>query len=88
MTYDYTTDEEFYASEEWRDLSADIMERDGFRCHVCGATEELTVHHIVPRRYKYIAGFDIDSPPNLVTMCWKHHHMADRMVGLNGKEIE
>jgi len=80
-------DEYFYLSEEWQEIRADIMERDGFRCRVCGATDELSVHHIVPRRYKYIAGFDVDSPANLITLCWKHHKMADRMLDVYGREL-
>lgn len=31
-------------------LRRHIMERDGFRCLLCGATDSLEVHHIVPVR--------------------------------------
>lgn len=41
-----------------------IFERDGFRCHYCGADTPLTVDHIVPRSR---GGSEADS--NLVTAC-------------------
>lgn len=82
------TDKEFYESEEWREISADIMERDEFRCQVCGITENLTVHHIVPRKYKHLVSFDIDAEFNLLTMCWPHHKMADHKIDpISGSEL-
>ena len=86
--YNETPDTTFYASDEWRDISTEIMERDGFRCRLCGSTENLTVHHIVPRMYKHLVNFDIDGEMNLVTLCWEHHHMADRKVDKWGMLIE
>jgi len=83
---EYTTDE-FYRSDEWMEIRADIMERDGFRCRVCGSTESLSVHHIVPRKYKDLVSFDIDFEGNLITLCWRHHHMADHKVDIFGREI-
>lgn len=80
--------EDFYLSDEWRDMRADIIERDGFRCRVCVKTEKLRVHHIIPRKYRYIAGIDIDHPSNLITLCNKHHEMADRKVDTWGNKIE
>lgn len=41
-----------------------IYERDGYRCVICGATEDLTIDHIVPR----VAGGGNDET-NLQTMC-------------------
>ena len=29
----------------WKQKRARILERDGYKCIVCGATEDLTVHH-------------------------------------------
>lgn len=85
---DYLDDWEFYQTEEWMELRDDILERDGFRCRVCGASGNLRVHHIIPRKYKYIAGFDIDSPANLITLCDRHHTMADRKVDKYGNKLE
>jgi 5-methylcytosine-specific restriction endonuclease McrA len=44
------------------------LQRDGYRCTVCGATEQLEVHHVVPRR----AG-GADALSNLVTLCVACH---------------
>ncbi len=44
------------------------LERDDYRCTVCGATEQLEVHHVVPRR----AG-GMDALSNLVTLCAACH---------------
>jgi ATP-dependent DNA helicase RecQ len=45
-----------------------ILERDGFKCRECGATENLEVHHIFPKQFK------VDhSPGNLITLCRTCH---------------
>jgi ATP-dependent DNA helicase RecQ len=45
-----------------------ILERDGFKCRECGATENLEVHHIFPKQFK------VDhSPQNLITLCRTCH---------------
>lgn len=80
--------EDFYLSDEWRDMRADIIERDGFRCRVCVKTEKLRVHHIIPRMYRHIAGIDIDHPSNLITLCEPHQLMADRLLTAWGERIE
>ena len=78
---------DFYLSDAWRELRADIIERDGFRCRVCGSTKNLRVHHIIPRKYRYICGFDIDSPANLITLCGPHQLMADRIITSSGRRL-
>lgn len=50
-----------------RRLRYEILRRDNFRCHYCGATpesEELHVDHVIPRS---LGG--TDDPTNLVTAC-------------------
>lgn len=49
-----------------------VRMRDGNRCVVCGATERLSVHHIIPARE---GGKDVLS--NLTTLCVVHHRRAD-----------
>ncbi|WP_194922942.1 HNH endonuclease [Catenulispora pinisilvae] len=51
------------STRAWRKLRASILDRDGWRCHWCGAVA-TTVDHVVPRA----AGGD-DSPGNLVASC-------------------
>lgn len=52
----------------WRAQRAEIVQRDGCKCVLCGARFGLTVHHIRPQAL----GRD-DSPTNLVTLCAAHH---------------
>ena len=33
-------------SESYRDLHRQILERDGWRCQVCGSMQHLQVHHL------------------------------------------
>lgn len=86
--YSYTPDEKFYVSEEWFELKADILERDEYMCRLCKRAEDLSVHHIIPRKYKHLVSFDIDSPDNLITLCWREHGMADRKLDRYGRIIE
>jgi 5-methylcytosine-specific restriction endonuclease McrA len=44
------------------------LRRDNYRCTACGATRDLEVHHIVPRR---LGG--PDEPANLITLCAACH---------------
>lgn len=86
--YMYVSDEEFYQSSEWQEIRADILERDGYMCRVCQSINELSAHHIVPRKYKHLVKFDIDCKENLITLCWRDHGMADRKVDRFGRNIE
>lgn len=74
---DYGTKEPIMDFDGFRDLfwpliTLYIKERDGERCVDCGATENLEVHHIIPRKYG-----GSDHPANLKTLChnchWKYH---------------
>lgn len=57
-----------------------ILERDGFRCIVCGATDHLEAAHINHTRNK-----DYDEPKNGRTLCTKDH-LQDHIdrAGRNG----
>jgi hypothetical protein len=56
----------------WQRTRAAVRRRDGNRCVVCGATSGLSVHHIVKAREG-----GSDAMDNLVTLCRRHHGMAD-----------
>jgi len=52
-------------NDTWTKIRGMILERDDYRCQVCGKTNgRLDVHYIIPRR---VGGQD--SPDNLITVC-------------------
>jgi len=61
---------------EWEDIRAEIHDRDGHSCVVCGAerdeTPQLDVHHIVPYR-KFESNEEAHSKDNLITLCRSCH---------------
>lgn len=50
-----------------------LYERFGGKCGVCGFSEIVEVHHILPRK---MGGED--NPENLMLLCPNHHALADR----------
>lgn len=46
-----------------------IMERDGFRCKLCGGKYELEIDHIIP-----ISHGGCNNDENLQTLCWYCNH--------------
>ena len=52
-----------YAYEKWRNK---VIARDGFKCLLCGRTEGLEVHHILPYENNPEKRLDMD---NGVTLC-------------------
>ncbi len=61
----------------WRQLRREAIERDGRRCRLCNANQDLQVHH---RYYPEILGTEtVDA---LTTLCHRCHetvaHHADR----------
>ena len=56
----------------WR---ANVARRDQYKCVICGSSDSLEVHHIIPvfadsqREYMY-------EESNGITLCHKHHMMA------------
>jgi len=64
----------------WRKASKAARERDGGLCQMCLAEHTLTydgleVHHIQPLSERPDLAYDID---NLVTLCRRHHEIAER----------
>ena len=77
MRYTSAERRKLYGTQQWKRLRKAAVERDGWRCKVCGKAGRLEVHHI---RSPFYGGpmWDIE---NLRTVCrpchWKAHH-ADR----------
>lgn len=69
-----TTDHEEYVrflrSPEWADIRAEVLERDGHRCQMCGSEQNLEVHHT---SYDYLGRDENGGIGHLVTLCDKCH---------------
>ncbi|PYU19078.1 MAG: hypothetical protein DMG30_25485 [Acidobacteria bacterium] len=59
--------------EPYVQLRRKVLERDGWRCQICGRTESLEVHHIHRRS---LLGDDVAE--NLITLCARCHQEAHR----------
>jgi len=62
--------------KEWRDRRASILARDGYKCIICNATEDLQVHH---RQYHFVLATKEFKPPwnyddkLLISLCERCH---------------
>ena len=54
--------------EAYQELCRQVLQRDGWRCQVCGSSANLQVHHILLRSQ---SGDDIVE--NLITLCSECH---------------
>lgn len=54
--------------EVYRELCRQVLERDGWRCQLCGSMENLQVHHV-----KWRSQLGDDSEQNLITLCSSCH---------------
>ena len=62
-----------YDDPEYRRNRIKALERDGYRCRICGSTERLNVHHIVP-----ISMGGTHELENLITLCYRCHATQHR----------
>lgn len=64
----------FYNSPAWKLLSRTVLQRDQYKCQICGeiATE---VHHCIPIKKDWSKRFDIN---NLMSVCTSCHNKLDR----------
>jgi 5-methylcytosine-specific restriction endonuclease McrA len=65
----------YYHSWQWRQLRAQRRVIDCNRCQQCGASDQLTVDHIVPIVDAWNLRADLD---NLVTLCHDCHRSKTR----------
>jgi len=62
--------------ESYRQLSREVLARDGWRCQDCGTARNLQIHHL---RSRSRLGGDVEE--NLITLCAVCHgtrHVANR----------
>jgi 5-methylcytosine-specific restriction protein A len=60
-------------STGYRELHRQVLERDGWRCQVCGSMQNLQVHHL-----KFRSQSGADEEQNLITLCTECHERAHR----------
>lgn len=59
----------------WGEQRIRVLERDGHICKLCGSTDRIQVHHIIP--YRYSQSHDLE---NLVTLCRSCHSREELRV--------
>lgn len=66
---------QFLLMQQWKEKRSKILERDGYKCVLCGSTENLKVHHkqyhMTPTGKKYMPWCYDDK--YLITLCAKCH---------------
>ena len=67
--------------DAYRQLHRQVLQRDGWRCQVCGTMSNLEVHH---QRFRSHAG--ADSEQNLITLCSECHADIHRSSGSHEKD--
>lgn len=60
---------------EWRSVRQRVYERDGFACAICGSTDRIQCHHIIPYRFSRSHAIE-----NLVTLCRRCHSREELKV--------
>jgi len=65
------TSEKYYG-ENWYAQRKTAVERDNYRCRICGDDKRPNVHHIKPRR-EFDNLSKSNSADNLITLCPSHH---------------
>ncbi|MBN1813980.1 MAG: HNH endonuclease [Anaerolineae bacterium] len=62
---------EYIKSDVWRQVAGAAIERAGRRCQRCGATHDLSVHHLTYERLGH------ELPSDLEVLCSVCHNKAD-----------
>lgn len=63
--------------EDYKHLHERVLERDGWRCQLCGCSRDLQVHHIRAR-----SRLGDDAEHNLITLCVSCHQEVHTHKGL------
>src|SRR5437867_14199 len=56
--------------KEYAALQRQVLERDGWRCQICGSAQDLQVHHL-----KFRSKSGNDELPNLIALCARCHRL-------------
>jgi 5-methylcytosine-specific restriction endonuclease McrA len=60
-------------ANSYLELQRQVLERDGWRCQVCGSMQRLQVHHL---KFRSHSGSDVEQ--NLITLCAECHERMHR----------
>jgi 5-methylcytosine-specific restriction endonuclease McrA len=60
-------------ANSYHELHRQVLERDGWRCQVCGSMQHLQVHHL---QFRSQSGGDEEQ--NLITLCAQCHAQVHR----------
>jgi 5-methylcytosine-specific restriction endonuclease McrA len=60
-------------ANSYHELQRQVLERDGWRCQVCGSMQNLQVHHL---KFRSHSGGDTEQ--NLITLCTECHAQVHR----------
>jgi 5-methylcytosine-specific restriction endonuclease McrA len=60
-------------ANSYHELHRQILERDSWRCQVCGSMQRLQVHHL-----KFRSQSGGDEEQNLITLCAQCHEQVHR----------
>jgi 5-methylcytosine-specific restriction endonuclease McrA len=63
-------------ANSYHELHRRVLERDSWRCQVCGSMQNLQVHHL-----KFRSQSGGDEEQNLITLCAECHERAHRKFG-------
>lgn len=72
-------------SPKWQKKRLEIMERDGFKCKVCGyKSNTLNVHHLFYEKGKSVWDYDNKYLTTLCTQCHENIHLISRdaLIGI------
>jgi 5-methylcytosine-specific restriction endonuclease McrA len=67
----------------YRELHRRVLERDGWRCQVCGSMQNLQVHHL-----KFRSQSGGDEEQNLITLCAECHEQAHRKAARSKTRLQ
>lgn len=73
--------------DEWTKKREKAIERDNSECQICGESELIDVHHIIPRR-EFQNADEADFLENLVVLCRPHHVKVERKTDKWLDEVE
>ncbi|TWH48511.1 HNH endonuclease [Sporomusa sp. KB1] len=80
--YDHNHRVEYFNKNAYDNMRHDIIERDGYKCRLCGSITNLIIHHINEKSYHNSQEADNDNQ-NLTTLCnschaWYHATKSSR----------